>query len=357
MNKIKILIVLGMIFLCNTTFGQDAHLKGDIKGLGDAQLTFYYYEGNEAKTSIVKVIGDKFSWTAPMPNPQKITIMFPKRAVWIFAERGNMELNGHADSLEHIKLTGSKTQDEANAYSKQLELFSAQETALYQKYGKVSKEEQLALEQKLGELRTQKRSIADQYIASHPESAFSLSLIKDRATMGEYQDIRAAYDKLGKTIKATPEGKRLADRLTILKRSMIGTPMLNFTQNDAEGKPVSFSAFKGKYVFVDFWASWCGPCRAENPNVLKAYNEFKDKNFTVIGISLDDKGENWNKAIKEDGMPWTQLSDLKGWKNEVSTYYGITGIPSNLLIDPQGKIIAKDLRGELLHKKLSELLD
>jgi thiol-disulfide isomerase/thioredoxin len=357
MKIIKILIAVGMLCLGNTTFGQDAHLKGEIKGLGDVQLTFHYYEGNEAKTSNVKVVGDKFSWTAPMSSPQKITIMFPKRAVWVFAESGNMELNGRADSLGNIKLTGSKTQDEANAYNKQLEPFSAQEMPLYQKYGKVSKEEQLALEQKLDALRTQKHSIADQYIATHPESAFSLSLVTDRATMGEYRDIQSVYDKLGKTVKTTPEGKRLTDRLTVLKRSAIGTPMLNFTQNDTEGKPVSFSAFKGKYVFVDFWASWCGPCRAENPNVLKAYNKYKDKNFTVVGISLDDKGENWKKAILDDGMPWTQLSDLKGWKNEVSTYYGIMGIPSTLLIDPQGKIIAKNLRGELLNKKLSELFN
>lgn len=357
MKTFQILTIAGLFCITGTAFAQQATLKGNIKGLGDAELNFHYYEGNEAKTSNVKVTGDKFTWTAPMANPQKVTVMFPKRAVWLFVEPGNMELNGSMDSLNKVKLTGSKIQDEADAYNKLLEPFSEQEQPLYQKYGKVSKEEQLALEQKLQDIRMQKRAVANKYIAEHPESAFSLSLVTDRAGMGEYKDIQAVYDKLGKNIKASPEGKRLTERLAILKRSAIGTPMLNFTQNDTEGKPVNFAAFKGKYVLVDFWASWCGPCRAENPNVLKAYNKYKDKNFTVVGISLDDKGDNWKKAIKDDGMPWTQLSDLKGWKNEVSQYYGIMGIPSTLLVDPKGNIIAKDLRGEILNKKLEEIFN
>ncbi|TCC99317.1 AhpC/TSA family protein [Pedobacter hiemivivus] len=357
MKSLKILTAAAMFCMAGTALGQQVRVNGNIKGLGDAELNFHYYDGNEPKTSNVKVTGDKFTWTAPMPNPQKITIMFPKRAVWVFVEPGNIEMNGSADSLDKIRLSGSKIQTEADTYDKLLEPFSSQEMPLYQKYGKVSKEEQLQLEQKLADIRKQKRVVANNYIASHPESPFSLSLVTDRAGMGEYKDIQAIYDQLGKNIKATPEGKRLNERLVILKRSAIGTPMLNFTQNDTEGKPVNFAAFKGKYVLIDFWASWCGPCRAENPNVLKAYNKYKDQNFTVVGVSLDDKGDNWKKAIKDDGMPWTQLSDLKGWKNEVSTYYGIMGIPSTLLVDPQGKIIAKDLRGEILNKKLEEIFN
>jgi len=133
--------------------------------------------------------------------------------------------------------------------------------------------------------------------------------------------------------------------------------MTDFTQSDINGHLVKFASFKGKYILVDFWASWCMPCRAENPNVLKAYNAFKDKGFTVIGISLDDKAANWKKAVRDDKMPWTQLSDLKGWKNDLSISLGIQAIPSNFLIDPSGKIIAKDLRGKMLEDKLKELLN
>lgn len=357
MNAFKSITTAALLCLGSTAFGQQAQINGNIKGLGDAELNIYYYEGNESKNSTVKVTADKFSWTAPMPDPQKITIGFPKRAVWVFVEQGKMELNGLADSLHKLKLTGSKIQAEADAYNKLLEPIASKEMPLYQKYGKVSKEEQLKLEEELDNIRTQKREFANKYISQNPKSYFSLSMVTDRAGMGDYKDIQVMYDKLGKDIKNTQEGKRLAERLVVLKRSEIGTPMLDFTQNDVDGKPVTFSSFKGKYVLVDFWASWCGPCRAENPNVLKAYNTYKDKNFTVLGISLDDKAENWKKAIKDDGMPWTQLSDLKGWKNEVSTYYGIRGIPSTLLIDPQGNIIAKDLRGEILNKKLAEIFN
>lgn len=133
---------------------------------------------------------------------------------------------------------------------------------------------------------------------------------------------------------------------------------MDFSQNDVNNRPVKLSDFRGKYVLLDFWASWCGPCRQENPNVVKAYKTYKDKNFTVLGVSLDQPGkkQDWLQAIEKDGLTWTQLSDLQGWKNAASTLYGVRGIPANFLIDPQGKIVGKDLRGAALEKKLGELL-
>ena len=123
-----------------------------------------------------------------------------------------------------------------------------------------------------------------------------------------------------------------------------------------DGKTVTLSSYKGKYVLVDFWASWCGPCRGENPNVLAAYNKFKSKNFTILGVSLDENKDAWKKAVDKDGLPWTHVSDLKGWKSDAAAIYSVHSIPANFLIDPTGKIIAKSLRGAELDSKLAELL-
>ncbi|MBS1608279.1 MAG: TlpA family protein disulfide reductase, partial [Bacteroidetes bacterium] len=130
----------------------------------------------------------------------------------------------------------------------------------------------------------------------------------------------------------------------------------DFSLPDVTGKQIALSSFKGKYVLVDFWASWCGPCRGENPNVVAAYNKFKDKNFTILGVSLDEQKDAWEAAIKKDGLTWAHVSDLKYWSSSVVPLYGIEGIPYNVLVDPQGKVIAESLRGPALEEKLQEVL-
>jgi peroxiredoxin len=165
------------------------------------------------------------------------------------------------------------------------------------------------------------------------------------------------YNQLPENIRNLPSAKMMKDRIDKAKKTDIGQYAIPFSQKDTAGIEVSLSSFKGKYVLIDFWASWCGPCRQENPNVVNAFQKYKENDFTVLGISLDQPNakDKWLKAIYDDQLTWTHLSDLKFWNNEVAKAYGIQAIPQNYLLDKEGKIIGKNLRGEALQTTLKDL--
>jgi len=209
-------------------------------------------------------------------------------------------------------------------------------------------------------LKDDRRQQEIAFIKAHPDYIASAEALKD--AVGYLPDDIRIYDKVFKGLSAavqkSKEGMSVKKIIDAFMTVRIGAEAPLFTSPDTAGHPINLKDFRGKYVLLDFWASWCIPCREENPNMVKAYAQFKDKNFTVLGVSLDQKNKHdaWVKAINDDGLNWNHVSDLTYWDNAVAKLYAIRSIPQNFLIDPKGKIVGANLRGEELFKKLQELI-
>ncbi|WP_256003521.1 TlpA disulfide reductase family protein [Pedobacter deserti] len=356
MKSIKVLAIAAMlpvIGLAQTKY----HIKGTVPASHKATLAVMSYppddKGGEYRADTALIKGGKFQFAGSIGRPQlaELNLIVPRPA----GERRTGEEGNNMKNVGLFYLDGNITVtfDTAGMASYK---GGGKEQEAWRFYGDAVMSRSSAKDAPAG-MALFEQMVLDM-ARKYPDAYVSVDLM-DIFTQSSIQPdvVGPMYDALSTRMKNSEKVLRWKPRLEQAKLALSGTlDAPGFTINDVEGKPVSLSDYKGSYVLVDFWASWCVPCRAENPNVLAAYEKFKDKGFKVLGVSLDEDKSRWLKAIAEDKLPWKQLCDFKASKSEVNQLYQISSIPANVLIDPNGKIVGKDLRGENLHARLAEVI-
>jgi len=342
----------------DTTFS----LHGTLPGAAEGTVIFLYNPNVSKDTLAMGVIHDgAFTLRGSLHDPNMYFLSEAGTAQHklIFLDPTGMTLTAPANDLEKATIKGSPSEADYLGFEPVFAPFFNRLGGLAQQLnaqqrGTAAFDSMLVVyRQKLDTLD----KMAAVYVGAHPASHVSaFLLVVHMQVRQDYGWLENQYQLLRPGVQNDFYGRILAKQIAKARIGKEGTMALDFTQNDVNGQPVKLSSFRGKYVLVDFWASWCGPCRMENPNVVKAYAEFKDKNFTILSVSLDQNKDPWLKAISDDGLTWTQVSDLKYWNNEAAQLYNISSIPQNMLIDPSGKIVGKNLRGPELETKLREVL-
>jgi peroxiredoxin len=293
-------------------------------------------------------------------NPKYANDMFDYATVYL--EKGNIVLSS-ADTLLHAKNSGTPLNKDYAELAAALLPFNEKGRTLRDPSSLNATELKdtafvAAVTKKVVDHSASMVPVKFAFIDSHLSSFVSLTtlseLVRDSKNLREVDE---RFSRLSPLLRISAGGVALQNSIAAGKKIKLGTHAPNFSQPDNFGKLINLSDYKGKYILLDFWASWCGACRAENPNLLVAYNRYKDKGFLVVSVSIDEAKDKlaWLKAIEDDKMPWTQLADLKGNQNEPYQLYGITTIPANVLISPEGIVIARDLKREELHGKLASI--
>lgn len=334
-------------------------ITGKIAGLkdGEVKLTSTQDQPQTIATGTSKA--GEFLLTGSVPEPGMYYLAIGKEQPQpIYVENTTMKISGVEKDIKNIKVEGSKSQKDFEEFKNIFNpLFNNMNLLAAEINKNGSEEKRAGLMQQYQEATNKLSDAVEKFIAAKPVSYVSPFLLFVTAqALDNPIVIEQRFNKLAPSIQSSQIGTSLKQYIEYNKVGIVGSNALDLSLPDTNGQTVSLSSFRGKYVLLDFWASWCRPCRMENPNVVKAYNKFNNKNFTIVGVSLDKEKAPWLDAIKKDGLTWTHISDLQFWNSVAAQTYHVSSIPQNFLIDPNGKIIARNLRGGELESKLCEIL-